>query len=137
MNKQTGAIVLSIVFAVGTAAVSYAAETTHQVKGSDVVSPEASKPMKPSSSMDVIEGTNGYPADGIPPEVVVGKLLKIEKKTYFVKDWTGKEVHFQIDGRTFIDANMPKVGDRIRAEIEPQGYAYSVHAADEVTSAKN
>lgn len=124
MNKQAGAIVVSILFAVGTAAASYAADAT--------------KPMKDSDPLKVNEGANTAPQGGVPAEMVTGELLKIDGKNYVVKDKSGKEVHFQIDERTMIDANVahrPKVGDQIRAKVEPQGYAYSVNLASDSTEA--
>ena len=134
--KKQAAIVVSILFAVGTAAVSYAADTTKPTKSSDAA--EAAKPMKPSDPLKVKEGTNNAPEGGIPAEVVTGKLLKIDGKNYVVKDQSGKEVHFQTDERTMVDANVahrPKVGDQIRAEVMPQGYAYSIHSASDSTEA--
>ena len=146
MNKQAGAIVVSILFAVGMAAASYAADTTDPmkgsdpkkvqegVKGSDPGAAEAAKPMKPSDPKEVKEGANATPEGGVPRSVVTGELLKIDGKDYVVKDQSGKEVRFQIDERTRMNAN-PKVGDKIRAKVEPQGYAYSINLASDSTEA--
>jgi hypothetical protein len=102
------------------AAASYAADTTKPLEGSD--------PMK------VGEGANATPEGGTPSSVVTGKLLKIDGKDYVVQDQSGKEVHFQIDERTMMNAH-PKVGDQIRAKVEPQGYAYSINMASDSTQA--
>ena len=146
MNKQAGAIVVSILFAVGTAGAAYAADTTDPMKGSDpkkaqegVKSPdpapaEAAVPMKPSDPLKVKEGTNTAPSGGTPAGTVTGELLKIDGKDYLVKDQSGKEVRFQLDERTRMNAN-PKVGDIIRAKVEPQGYAYSINLASDTTQA--
>jgi hypothetical protein len=115
MNTQVGAIVVSMLFAVGTAGASYAADTTSPMHGSD--------PLK------VMEGTNTAPQGGMPPPVVTGQLLKIDGNIYVVKDRWGKEIHFQLDERTRMNAR-PKVGDQIMAKVEPQGYAYSINKAN-------
>jgi hypothetical protein len=118
MNKQAGAIVVSILFAVCTAGASYAAGASE---------PQGSNPAK------VGEGSNVSPASA-PPRMVTGELLKIEGNNYTVKDQSGKEVRFQLDeGRTMMNAH-PKVGDKIMAEIEPQGYAYSLNLVSESTA---
>jgi hypothetical protein len=114
MNKQAGAIVVSILFAVVTAGASYAAETTG--------------PLKPSDPMKVPEGSNVAPDGGTPRSVVTGELLKINGQYYVVKDQSGKDVHFQIDERTRM-STQPKVGDQIRVQVEPQGYASSINMA--------
>lgn len=134
MNKQAGAIVVSILFAVGTAGASYAADTTRPMKGSDPGAAEAAKPMTPSDPMKVREGSNVTPQGGAPDRVVTGELLKIDGKNYVVKDQSGKEVHFQLDERTHMNAR-PNVGDQIRAQVAPQGYAYSINMASDSTQA--
>lgn len=146
MNKQAGAIVISILFAVGTAGASYAAEPTDPMKPSDpkkaqegLKSPdpgtaETAQPKKPSDPKKVPEGASVIPEGGIPPAVVTGELLKIDGKNYVVKDPSGKEVSIQLDERTRMNAK-PKVGDKIRVEVEPQGYAYSVTMASDPTEA--
>ena len=146
MNKRAGAIVVAILFAVGTAGAAYAADTTDPMKGSDpkkaqegVKSPdpgtaESAQPMKPSDPKKVPEGASVTPQGGIPPAVVTGELLKIEGKNYVVKDPSGKEVTFQLDQRTKMNAR-PNVGDQIRAELAPQGYAHSINMASDSTQA--
>ncbi len=120
MNKQAGAIVVSILFTVGTAGACYAADTVQPSQGSD--------------SLKVREGANNVPEGGMPRNTITGELLKIDGKNYVVKDKSGKEVHFQLDERTRMNAH-PKVGDQIRAKVEPQGYAYSVNLASDSTEA--
>jgi hypothetical protein len=62
--------------------------------------------------------------------VVTGELLKIEGTNYTVKDLSGKEVRFQIDPSRTMMNTQPKVGDKIRANVEPQGYAFSIDRAE-------
>ena len=115
MNKQAGAIVVSILFAVGTAGASYAAGASH---------PQGSNVIKVG-----LEGANIAPAGGFLPEMVTGELTKIDGNAYTVKDKSGKVVNFQIDqARTMMNTH-PVVGDKIMAEVEPQGYAFSINAA--------
>jgi uncharacterized protein YdeI (BOF family) len=114
MKKQVGAIVVSILFAVGTAVAAYAAA-------------EPSAPVQGSKAPIVKEGAKATPEGGA-RTVVTGELLKIDGKDYLVKDQSGKEVKFQLDDRTLMNAN-PKVGDKIMAKVEPQGNAYSINLA--------
>ena len=132
MNKQAGAIVVSILFAVGTAAASYAAGASEPLQGSDtdLRGPTTAGPDR----LKVKEGATATPEGGTPRSVVTGELLKIDGKDYVVKDQSGKEVHFQIDERTMMNAH-PKVGDKISAKVEPQGYAYSINLASDSTEA--
>ena len=111
MNKQTGAIVFSILFAVGIAGCSSAPGTSES---------QGANPPKAA------EGANVAPSSGISAREVTGELLKIDGINYTVKDQSSKEVRFQIDpSRTMMNSN-PKVGDKIRVNLEPQGYAYSI-----------
>jgi len=115
MTKQAGAIVVSILFAVGTVAASYAAD--------------ASAPVQGSHSQNLKVGANATPEGGTPGSVVTGELLKIDGINYTMKDQSGKEVRFQIDpSRTMMNI-QPKVGDKIRADVQPEGYAYSIDLA--------
>ena len=113
MNKQAGAIVVSILFAVGTAGASYAAGGSHP-QGSNVVKVG-------------LEGANAAPAGGFLPKMVTGELTKIDGNAYTVKDKSGKAVSFQIDPARTMMNTRPVVGSKIMAEIEPQGYAYSIN----------
>lgn len=133
MNKQTGAIVVSILFAVGTAAVSYAADTTKPVTGQPLNTEEqkgAKSPAAPDKAAPAVVTPPAAPAAGVPLSVVTGELIKIDGKNYVVKDQSGKEVTFQLDERTRMNA-QPKVGDKIRVQLEPQGYAYSINMASD------
>jgi hypothetical protein len=49
-----------------------------------------------------------------------------------VKDQSGKEPRIQLDERTVMNAK-PKVGDKIRADVKPQGSAYSINLASDST----
>ena len=120
MNKQAGAIVVSILFAAGTAVAAYAAD--------------ASPPVQDSKAPIVKEGAKATPEGGAPHSVVTGELLKIDGKDYLVKDQSGKEVKIQLDEKTLMNA-QPKVGDKIMAKVEPQGNAYSINLASDSTEA--
>ncbi len=132
MNRTAEGIIVSILFALGMAADG--ANASDSMKGSDPGAAEAAMPMKPSDPKNVKEGANVTPDGGIPPSVLTGELLKVDGKEYVVKDQSGKQVHFQIDERTMMNAH-PKVGDKIRAKLEPQGYAYSINLANDSTEA--
>jgi hypothetical protein len=113
MNKQAGAIVVSILFAVGTTGASYVAG--------------ASEPQGSGVKKVALEGSSAIPATGLLPRMVTGELVKIDGLNYSVKDNSGKVVNFQIDqSRTMMNTH-PVVGDKIMAEVEPQGYAYSIN----------
>jgi hypothetical protein len=119
MNKQAGAIVVSILFAVGTAAASYAAD--------------AGAPVQSSHSPNLKKGANATPESGT-PRVVPGELVKIDGKYYAVKDRSGKEPRIQLDERTTMNAH-PQVDDKIRAHVKPQGHAYPINLASDSTQA--
>jgi hypothetical protein len=113
MDKQAGAIVVSILFAVGIAGVSYAASATE---------PQGSYFKKR------LEGANNIPTGALLPRLVTGELQKIEGDYYTVKDLSGKVVNFQIDQSRTMMHTHPIVGDKIMAEVEPQGYTFSINA---------
>jgi uncharacterized protein YdeI (BOF family) len=126
MKKQAGAIVVSILFAVGTAVAAYAADASPPVQGSKApIVKEGAK---------VKEGATATPEGGAPHSVVTGELLKIDGKDYLVKDQSGKEVKIQLDEKTLMNA-QPKVGDKIMAKVEPKGNAYSINLASDSTEA--
>ena len=115
MSKQTGAVVFSILFAMGIAG---CAAGTSDPPGTSA--PQSSNPKVGG------EGANVAPSSGMPARVVTGELLKIDGINYTMKDQSGKEVHFQIDPSRTMMNTQPKVGDKIRVDVEPQGYAYSI-----------
>ena len=100
MNKQVIAVAVSMLFAVGSVGASYAAS---------------------------MEGANSVPYKGLLPRTVIGELTKIEGDNYTVKDRSGKVIHFQIDQARTMMNSRPVVGDKLMAELEPQGYAYSIN----------
>jgi hypothetical protein len=114
MTKQAGAIAFTILFAVGTVGTSYAAS------GSEPQGPHFKKGL---------EGANNIPVGALLPRMVSGELQKIEGNYYTVKDTSGKVVNFQIDQSRTMMHTHPVVGDKITAEVEPQGYAFSISAA--------
>ena len=126
MNKQAGAIVVSILFAAGTAVAAYAADASPPVQDSKTpIVKEGAK---------VKEGATAAPEGGAVRTVVTGEVLKIDGKDYLVKDQSGKEVKIQLDEKTLMNAN-PKVGDKIMAKVEPKGNAYSINLASDSTEA--
>ena len=64
-------------------------------------------------------------------EVVRGKIVKIEKELYTVKDRSGKEVRLHVDrdtqkGNVNLKDEFFKEGDRIEAYVTPNGHAHSI-----------
>jgi len=62
--------------------------------------------------------------------VLQGRLLKIEGESYIVKDATGKEVRLRVGKDTLVDGRI-KVGDKIDAQVGPDGHALTVLKAME------
>ena len=62
------------------------------------------------------------------PAVVSGEVLRIEGEYYVVKDATGNEVSLQVDNNTRMNT-IPKLGDRIEAEVTPQFHAETIKPA--------
>lgn len=62
--------------------------------------------------------------------VLQGRLLKIEGESYTVKDAAGKEVLLRVGKDTLVDGRI-KVGDKIDAQVGPEGYALTVLKATE------
>jgi len=120
MTKQAGVIVVSILFAVGTVAASYAAD--------------ASAPVQGSHSQNLKVGANATPEGGTPRSVLTGELVKIDGRYYVVKDQSGKEPRIQLNERTMMNAD-PKVGDKTRAQVKPQGHAYPINLASDSVQA--
>jgi hypothetical protein len=115
MNKQTGAIVFSILFAMGIA--GCAASTND---------PPGTSGLQSSNPKVGGEGANVAPSSGMPARTVTGELVKVDGINYTMKDQSGKEVRFQIDPSRTMMNTQPKAGDKIRVDVEPQGYAYSI-----------
>jgi hypothetical protein len=62
----------------------------------------------------------------IVPDVVIGKLLRIEGNVYVVKDDEGKEHRLDVSRHeTLIDKDI-RVGDKVTAEVFQDGRARSV-----------
>jgi len=115
MKKHAETIVLAVVFAVGTAGAPGVAGASGSMPG--VGTPR------------IWEGANNTSLkSGVPPPKVKGELRRIDGPMYVVKDHAGREIRFLRDERTRMDVN-PKVGDTIIADLEPQGYAYSISMA--------
>jgi hypothetical protein len=59
--------------------------------------------------------------------VVRGEVLRIEGEYYVVKDATGSEVSLRVNNDTRMDT-IPKLGDKIEAEVTPQFQAETIKA---------
>jgi hypothetical protein len=59
--------------------------------------------------------------------VVLGEVLRIEGEFYVVRDPAGQEVSLQVDNDTKMDI-IPKLGDKIEAEVTLQGHAVHITA---------
>ena len=58
---------------------------------------------------------------------ITGHVLNIEGELYAVKDISGHEVQFHVTKETKVEGGLkPKVGDRIEAQVTPEGHAISV-----------
>jgi len=60
--------------------------------------------------------------------VVSGEVMRIEGEFYVVKEATGNEVSLQVDNDTSMKT-IPKVGDKIEAEVTPQFHAETIKPA--------
>lgn len=58
-------------------------------------------------------------------QVVKGDVLMIEGDFYVVKDITGHETRLHVSADTKMDAKV-KVGDKIEAQVTPDGHAKSI-----------
>lgn len=114
MNKHAETIVLAVVFVAGTVGAPGVAGASGSMQG---VGP-----------LHIWEGANTSLQSGMTPPEVKGELLKIDGPMYVVKDRSGREIRFLLDERTHMNAH-PRVGDTISADVEPQGYAYSIDMA--------
>ena len=108
MKKQLGALTFAVLLG-SVCSFSYAAGTNEPLPG-----PKG-------------EGTAATP-EKMPPAVVEGEVVKMDRDSYLVKDRSGKEIKIQLDQRTTLEGNL-QVGDKIIAHMEPQGYAYSIKRA--------
>jgi hypothetical protein len=115
MNRHMTALAFLIVLAAGSA--SLAADSSERVLGT--------QPIEGTVCSTCTDNKAAGAESKMPPPLVEGEVLKIEPDFYMVKDRRGKEIKIQLDQRTMI-AGSPKVGDQIIAQIEPQGYAYSI-----------
>jgi hypothetical protein len=73
------------------------------------------------------------PKPTMPPDHVIGEIAKIDGESYLVKTAARKEVRFNVDKETrqFDENNNVlagglKVGDKVEAQVEPQGNAWSI-----------
>jgi len=98
------------------------------------------EPKKPAETAPVTPapapGSPGATAPGQPgmppgepmaggPQTVKGDLVKIDGEFYVVKDSTGKEVRLHVDKTSKVEG-APKAGDKIEAQINPDGHATAV-----------
>ncbi len=110
MKTQLGALTFAVLFG-SVYSFSYAAATNEPLLGAN---PKG-------------EGTAATP-EKMPPAVVEGEVVKMDRDSYLVKDRSGKEIKIQLDQRTTLEGNL-QIGDKIIAHMEPQGYAHSIKRA--------
>jgi len=110
MKKQLGALTFAVLLG-SVCSFSYAAGPNEPLPGAN---PKG-------------EGTAATP-EKIPPAVVEGEVVKMDRDSYLVKDRSGKEIKIQLDQRSNVESNL-QVGDKIIAHMEPQGYAFSIKRA--------
>ena len=59
-----------------------------------------------------------------PSETVRGQIMKVDGQTYVVRDLSGKEVRFHVDGNTMMmDGTNLREGDTITADVTAKGQA--------------
>jgi hypothetical protein len=71
------------------------------------------------------------PEEDVKGEVIRGKILKIEKEFFMVKNTAGKEVRLHVDknthrGQVKLKDEEFKEGDRIEAYMSPKGHAITI-----------
>jgi hypothetical protein len=94
MNKQAAPILVSVLLALGTAGVSYAADVSASVTDE----PQSSSPI------EIREGANVALGSGIPARRLASPTLTIGEN-YTVNVLTEQEVRFQHDERTHMSAH--------------------------------
>jgi hypothetical protein len=95
MNKQAAPILVSVLLAVGTVGVSYAAAVSASV---------ADEPQG-SSPIEIREAANVALGSGIPARRMASQMLTIDGENDTVKVLTEQEVRFQHDERTHMNAH--------------------------------
>jgi hypothetical protein len=65
---------------------------------------------------------------GKPAYTLEGDLLKVDGEFYTVKDIAGKEVKLHVNKETTMEGSY-KIGERIVAEMTPEGHALSIKPA--------
>lgn len=88
---------------------------------------------QPGASIPSVQGPNPDlfpPFLGLPPQrsVVQGEVLRIEGQYYVLRERSGEEVSLQVDNGTKLDI-IPKLGDKIEADVTLQGHAEHIRAA--------
>jgi hypothetical protein len=74
-----------------------------------------------------LAATPGPPSAGAGLQTITGQVLNIEGDVYAVKDISGHEVLFHVTRETRVEGGLkPKVGDRIEAQVTPEGHAIVV-----------
>ena len=117
MKKQLEAFTFAVLLG-SVSAISYAAGTSEPLQGTNPMGEGTGCPTCPSNKA-------ATPESKMPPAVVEGEVIKMDRESYLVKDRSGKEIKIQLDQRTNVEGNL-QVGDKIIAHMEPQGYAFSI-----------
>ena len=88
-----------------------------------------------SSGMGTESPGMGSPTPGMGSETqgggsITGEILRVQDDIYVVKDSMGKEVSLHVDQSTQKSGTLQE-GDRIEAEVTPDGHALSIQKADQ------
>jgi hypothetical protein len=59
------------------------------------------------------------------PNIIHGRVMKIDKDDFFIMDAMGQQMHLRVDADTKIQGE-PRIGDRIEVEINSTGTASSI-----------
>src|SRR5437764_57483 len=120
MNKQLGALTLGFLLGF-ISSLSFAAGNSEPLHGTNPMGEGTGCPTCPANKA-------ATPESKMPPAVVEGEVVKMDRDSYLVKDRSGKEIKIQLDQRSNVESNL-QVGDKIIAHMEPQGYAFSIKRA--------
>ncbi len=120
------AFAIALVFGIATA--SYAAD---QPKDAPPKATLEKQTGQPDDSPAAGHGSSPKTSETMAQKAVQGEIVKIDGEFYVVRDASGKEVRIHVDKDTMTDkgaiqGDSLKVGDRIEAEVTPQGHARSI-----------
>jgi hypothetical protein len=108
-------------------------ERTEETKKPMETAPVTPAPGTPAAPATGSPGATAPGQPGMPPgepmaggaQTVKGDLVKIDGEFYVVKDPTGKEVRLHVDKTSKLEG-APKAGDKVEAQVNPDGHATAV-----------